>query len=90
MLLRGLNVKADMGSVPEFARVSINGGWWLENVPKMSRNRGNVIDLLTGKISATIPPPPTECGREVTKMYRVAPPKKKIMATPLPPHVISY
>ena len=31
---------------------------WAENVPKMSRNRGNVIHLLTGKISATTPPPP--------------------------------
>ena len=62
----------------------------------MSRNRGNVIDLLTGnnsattppplrsgKISATTPPPPPPLNAvgfrssgEVTKMYRVAPPKK--------------
>ena len=50
-----------MGSVPEFSasvhkRRMIRR--WAENAPKMSRNRGNVSDLLTGKISATTPPPP--------------------------------
>ena len=30
---------------------------WPENVAIISRNRGNVTDLLTGTISATTPPP---------------------------------
>ena len=30
----------------------------VRNVPKIPMNRGNVIDLLAGKMSATTPPPP--------------------------------
>ena len=52
---------------------------WPENVPKMSRNRGNVIDLLTGKISATTPPTESDPVSEITE---------KILLLPPPPHWI--
>ena len=51
---------------------------WPENVPKISRNRGNVIDLLTGKMSATTPPP-TESD-PVTEIT-----EEKILLLPPPP-----
>ena len=79
MLLRGLNVQADMGSVPEFSasvhkRRMIRR--WPENAPKMSRNRGNVSDLLTGKYVLLLPPPPTEADPviEITENFCYYPP----------------
>ena len=57
---------------------------WPENVQKMSRNRGNVIDLLTGKISATTPPPPHWIRSEITKnvCYYTTPPSHWLRSAP--------
>ena len=59
---------------------------WAENVKKMYRNRGNVIDLLTGKISATTPPlpPPTESDPvvEITENFCYYPPPHWMRSAP--------
>ena len=72
-----------MGSVPEFSasvrkRRMIRR--WAENAPKMSRNRGNVSDLLTGKI---FPPLNAVGSRRGDENVPGGPPPKKILATPL-------